>query len=188
MKGAEDRFSDEVLAHYQRKLAVSPWNGRVTVAAKVKVLKDFTVGRVDGRWSIIAGVQQQDIVFFHEKDSINYSDFKSKAMLDINKYRDKPIHVPFLVVELKVGSGNMNTHEFITYSSISAQLKQVFPHCRYCLLMAANERGFRQQTFLRHCKGFDRVFVGWKSERDRLWAYIEHHLRYLEETAVIDQA
>jgi hypothetical protein len=188
LKGAEDRFSDEVLAYLSKELVASQWSSRVTVEAKVKILKDFTFGRFGGQWRLIAGVQQQDIVFYREKDSVSYGDFKSEAMDDITKYRGKPIRVPFVVVELKVGGGNMNTHEFITYSSISAQLKQVFPHCRYCLLMKGNKRGFRQQTFLRHCKGFDRVFVGWESERGRLWAYVEHHLRYLAETAVIDQA
>jgi len=188
LKGAEDLFSDTVLGYFQQKLAASRWAGRVTVAAKVRILKDFTIGRVDDRWRLIAGVQQQDIVFYREQDSIGYGDFKSAAMLDIGKYRGEPIHVPFAVVELKVGGENMNTHELITYSSISTQLKQVFPHCRYCLLMQSNVRGFSQSTFLRHCKGFDRVFVKWQSTQGRLWAYIEDHLGYLEEAAIIDPA
>jgi hypothetical protein len=187
MMGAEDRFSDEVLAYFQRQLASSRWNRNVTVAAKVKVLKDFTVGRVASGWKLIAGVQQQDIVFFREQDSIGYADFKSAAMLDIGKYRGEPIHIPLVVVELKVGGEHMNTHELITYSSISAQLKQVFPHCRYCLLMQSNARHFSQATFLRHCKGFDRVFVEWDSQQDKLWAYVRDHFRYLEGAGIIDR-
>jgi len=188
VNGAEDLFSDKVLGYFQEKLAASRWAGSVTVAAKVKVLKDFTMGRVDAKWRLIAGVQQQDIVFFRKHDSMSYDDFKSAAMLDIGKYRGEPIHIPLAVVELKVGGGNMNTHELITYSSISAQLKQVFPHCRYCLLMQSNERGFRQPTFLRHCKGFDRVFVGWPSKQGRLWTFVEDHFGYLEEAEIIDRA
>lgn len=186
MKGAEDRFSDAVLADLRRALAESRWGKSVVVDPKVKIVKDFTFGRIDGRWKLVAGVQQQDIVFYQSQDSIDYADFKSKAMDKIGKYKGKQIHVPLLVLELKVGGKQLVTHQLITYSSISAQLKQVFPHCRYCLLIRDENRQFSQQTLLRHCKGFDRIFVGWEQNKDAICQYVLNHLQYLQEIEAID--
>jgi len=183
----EEAFSQEVLAFFRLRLAKSRFAGRVEAAEKVKVLKDLTVGNVDGTWRLVAGVQQQDVVFYCPTDSFDYRDFKSKAMLDIKKYRGRRIHVPLAICELKTGDKNMNTHVMITYSSIAEQLKTVFPHCQYHFVMRTNARSFTQETFLRHCKGFNRVFTEWSRDRDEVWFTIRQHLEWLERNGMISK-
>ncbi len=180
-QSTEPEFSREIAQFLQGKLAGAGLNA-ITVAERVKVLKDLTIGMDrDNRWRLIAGFQQQDIVFFSPQQCIPLADFQSKVMR-IDKYDrtgQKSVVIPLLICELKLGS-SVNTHAMITYSSISAQLKSIFPHCAYYFVMDTNQaRGMKPETVLRHSKGFDRVFLNWYRERDKVWEAIQAHFEYL---------
>jgi hypothetical protein len=97
----------------------------------------------------------------------------------------KPITIPLAICELKIGA-NINTHEMITYSSISTQLKSIFPHCAYYFVMDSNEkRGMKPETVLRHSKGFDRVFLNWYLEREKVWEAVQAHFAYLHDLGLM---
>jgi len=151
---SELEFSREVAQFLHGKLAAEGMSA-ITVAERVKVLKDLTIGPDrDGRWRLIAGFQQQDIVFYSPQQCIPLADFQS-SMMRIDKYDrtgQRSVVIPLLICELKLGS-SVNTHAMITYSSISAQLKSIFPHCAYYFVMDTNEdRGMKPETVLRHSK------------------------------------
>jgi hypothetical protein len=184
---SEARFSQEVVHFFRERLREADLDS-IQVKERVKILKDFTVGLDrENQWRLIAGFQQQDIVFFDPQQNMALDRFKSEIMR-IDKYDrtgQKPIHVPLLICELKLGS-SVNTHALITYSSISAQLKGIFPHCAYYFVMDTNEeRGMKPETVLRHAKGFDRVFLNWYAEKDQVWAAVRAHLEYLSSLGLL---
>ena len=188
-KYTEDDFSKEVVNFFREKLSQSKWEGLVTVEEKVKILKDFTIGKDRaGQLRLLAGFQQQDIVFSCPAQAIPMAAFKSKVMR-IDKYDrtgQTPVTVPLLICELKVGKG-VTTHAVIVYSSIAAQLKNIFPHCAYYFVMKSNEwRGMQPETVLRHSKGFDRVYLNWVREMEAVWQDIESHFNYLSQIGVIE--
>ena len=183
----ESQFSADVVQFFRSKLTAA---GLTTlhVEERQKILKDFTVGKDrEGRWRLIAGFQQQDIVFYAPSDVISMSDFMSRVMR-VDKYDktgEKPVIIPLAICELKLGS-KMNTHGMITYASISTQLKNIFPHCVYYFVMDSNrERGIKPETVLRHSKGFDRVFLDWETEKEKVWATIQSHFEYLRERRLL---
>lgn len=180
--GAETVFSQQVAAFFHAQISTTPWAEVLKVKERVKILKDLTIGKDrDGQWRLIAGFQQQDIVFYSY--AIPMPDFKSKVVR-VDKYDktdETPVIIPLAVCELKIGAA-MNTHALITYASISAQLKSIFPHCAYFFVIDSNqERGLKPETILRHTKGFDRVFVDWVSEKEHIWQALLAHFNYLVE-------
>lgn len=185
---SEAKFSTEVIKFFDGKLSEVGLQNKIKAAERVKILKDLTIGQDrDKQWRLIAGFQQQDIVFYSPEHAIPMEDFTSKV-LRIDKY-DKtgqtPVIIPLVICELKIGYST-TTHALITYSSISAQLRNIFPHCGYYFIMDSNkERGMQPETVLRHSKGFDRVFLSWKKERERVWHDIWAHLEYLAELKLI---
>jgi hypothetical protein len=183
----ESKFSMDVLRFFQAKIA-NAGATNIQVAEKIKILKDFTVGKDrDGHWRLIAGFQQQDIVFYVSADNLPMKDFMSPVMR-IDKYDrtgETPVIIPLAICELKLGS-SLITHTLITYASISTQLKSIFPHCAYMFLMDTNlRRGVQPETILRHCKGFDRVFLDWNSEKEKIWQTIQAHFLYLKERGIL---
>ena len=186
--GSEDVFSALATGFFRRKIQESRFAPRLVVEQKVKILKDLTIGRDrDGKWRLVVGFQQQDIVFFNPAQAIPMDRFKSDFMR-IDKYdreEQRPVVVPHAVCELKLGKG-LVTHTLITYSTISSLLKSVFPHCAYYFLLYSNEeRGLRPETVLRHTKGFDRVFLNWFKEKDEVWRAIEAHFNYLDKLGLL---
>lgn len=187
---SEADFSTKVVTSFRAKIFEAGWQKVIEVQERVKILKDLTIGKVgkdrNRPWKLVAGFQQQDIVFFNPADQIKMSDFKSGVM-QIDKYDrfDRiPVTVPLIVCELKTGHA-LTTHAMITYASISTQLKNIFPHCAYFFIMNSNrERGLKPETVLRHTKGFDRVFLEW--EEEKIWRDIQAHFRYLAKLKLIE--
>lgn len=184
----EAEFSKKVATYFRTLIRKSEFVDTVKVQERIKILKDLTIGKDrDGDWRLIAGLQQQDLVFFAPHASIPMSDFRSKCVR-IDKYDrtgEKPIIIPLVVCELKIGS-LVNTHALITYASISNQLKSIFPHCAYYFIMDSNQEcGMKPETVLRHSKGFDRVFLSWYFQKEKSWSAIHAHLRYLKEQGII---
>lgn len=186
---SEAEFSIEVVTFFRNKVIEVGWQKVVEVQERVKILKDLTIGKDrDHNWKLVAGFQQQDIVFFNPADQIKMSDFRSEV-IRIDKYdrsERTPITVPLIVCELKMGHA-LNTHTMITYASISTQLKSIFPHCAYFFIMDSNkERGLKPETVLRHTKGFDRVFLDWEQEKEKVWRDIQAYFKYLAELKLIE--
>jgi hypothetical protein len=187
----EAKFSQEVVQFFRDQLAETRWGDGTEAQERVKIMKDFTIG-VDreSAWRLIAGFQQQDIGFYAPTQIVPMDQFRS-AFMRIDKYDRtgrKPIVIPLLICELKVGS-SVNTHGLITYSSISTQLKGVFRHCAYYFVLdSSQERSMNPETVLRHAKGFDCVFLDWDREQAKVWEAIEAHFRYLEGVGLMPQA
>ena len=97
---------------------------------------------------------------------------------------NKKLIIPIAVLELKIGK-NINTHHFITYSHIARELKSVFPHCAYYFISSGWSKRFAPETLLRHTKEFDRVFMNWEEEKERIINDLFSHLEYLKELKVL---
>jgi len=188
-KGSEAEFSKKVVEFFRSHLSEAGLDGVITVQERVKILKDLTIGKDrNERWRLLAGFQQQDIVFYCPDHSIPMADFKSEVVR-VDKYDrtgQTPVIVPLAICELKIGY-RTNTHALITYSSISSQLKNIFPHCAYYFILDSNEdRGMQPETVLRHSKGFDRVYLNWKKEKQKIGQEIFTHFEYLAELGVLE--
>lgn len=178
---SEEEFSKDVIKFFQKKLAQNSKLSRIKVAAKVQILKDFTIGRQNGAWKPILGVQQQDIVFY--RDALEWDDFGKTAHIT-NKGTVKAV-IPLLISEIKIDK-NMVTHAFIVYSSIAQHIKEIFPHCVYYFILNSNKkRNVLPETVLRQSKGFDRVFLEWSEDRETIWKDIHRHLSYLKRTGIL---
>jgi hypothetical protein len=91
------------------------------------------------------------------------------------------IRIPLLICELKVNQ-NISTAQFITYSKIAEQIRDVHPYCAYFFIIGGSgTRKLMPQTILRQAKGFTRVFLNWENEKAIIWKDIESHLVYLRD-------
>jgi hypothetical protein len=88
-----------------------------------------------------------------------------------------------MVYETKVGE-NLTTHEILKYSSIALKIKSIFPHCRYYLLVSGG-RKLKEETLIRHGKGFDNVFLNWGRDKEKIWKTTEEQLKISKQKKII---
>jgi len=184
---SEEKFSDYVAKYFNNKLRETNLDKDIEVKSKINILRDITVGYDKKKkvYKIYFGFQQQDIVFT-PRDSKKFipiwkgNDFIAYHWLQSEM--DKLI-VPLLICELKIPQ-SMTTHQFVTYSKICEQIKEVFPYCNYYFLLSSNvKRKLMPETVLRQGKSFDRVFLNFaenSGEREKCWESIYDHLLYLK--------
>lgn len=180
MYGKEDAFSEVAVRFFKRKLATSEFSN-VSVERKLNILKDFTFVKDKRGWDPFYGSQEQDVVF--------YRDVLDPEILH------HPIHgigtsgrklvAPLVICELKLG-GTIDTHQILTYARISEEIKSIFPHMAYFLVLDSSEaRRLRPATISRQAKGFDRVFLEWEEDRKTIWGDIKGHLEYLKRIKIL---
>ena len=183
----ERQFSRRVHGFFRRKLADSEWEKVLRVEQRVKVPTDFTFLRDrDGRWRLLVGFLEQDIVFYCPSHTILMEQFRSEA-IRVDRMGGNPVIIPLLVCELKVGARHRPViHTLITASSIASRVKSAFPHCACYFVMNSNRvRGFIRASITRHCKGFDRVFLNWEQECEQIWSDACAHFRFLSERGLL---
>ena len=181
----EDDFSKLAVNFFQKRLAADGLDATVEVLAKQQILRDVTVGRdpKSRRWTIYAGLQQQDIVFAPRNNQDGLPVWRELPQMAYHwlKRGQRYLVIPLVVCELKMPR-SMNTHQFITYGRIAEQIKAVHPFCQYYFLLYSSvERHLMPETVLRQGKGFDRIFLDWESEKEAVWEAIRNHLDYLRD-------
>jgi hypothetical protein len=184
---SEDNFNDYVKDFFTNKLKTDNLDKFIEVRTKVNILRDITIGydKKNNNYKIYFGFQEQDIVLSPRNTDNLIPIWKDNNYLAyhwLQKDMDRII-IPFLVCELKTPK-SMVTHQFITYSKICEQIKEVFPYCDYFFILSSNkERKLMPETVLRQGKSFDRVFLNFandNNERDKCWKTVYDHLLYLQ--------
>lgn len=185
---AEDQFTDEVQTFFCNKLASSNLRNQIECLAKKAILRDLTVGPLAGRktWTYIFGFQQQDIILTTKDRNQKLpllQEGRKSGLVEyhwIEKGQDHLIP-PLVICELKTPV-SMNTHAFIVYGKIAEQIKSVYPFCAYYFILSSNKkRHLMPHTVYRQAKAFDRVYLEWEEDKERIWEDVERHLIYLKE-------
>ncbi len=182
----EKQLSAEVKEFLSARAKASKFSNKVEVLDNQQVLMNLTIGRdpKSSEWRYYMGMQQQDIVLYlsDETDSVEMMlspvqyHWASKGQRERNRIR-----IPLLICELKVNQ-SLTTDQFITYSKIAEQIREVHPYCAYFFIIGGSgRRTLMPETILRQAKGFTRVFLNWEEEKDTIWMDIENHLIYLRD-------
>ncbi len=189
----EDLLSLEIEEFFASRLRLSSFGGFIEVASKQQVIMNLTMGKSpkSGHWQYYIGLQQQDLVFYHSSDTGGVPLLDGPVAyhwLSKVEIAARTIRVPLLVCELKLRR-TVTTHQMITYSKIAEEVRNVHPHCGYFFIVGgAGSRTFMPETVLRQAKGFNRVFLDWENQQDKIWSDVEAHLTYLRDRAhLMDQ-
>jgi hypothetical protein len=122
---------------------------------KGKVLKDIFLYK-DDKWGhqLQFGFVDQDVVIYEE--TMDISDFKSvkNIFLHNNKDNRDNLIIPKVICELKFNG--ITSHGLITYSNYAADIKSIFPECKYMLVMRHKKSSSTNKLF-RHGKTFDKI-------------------------------
>jgi hypothetical protein len=184
MDKEEDTLSKEVKSFFSNKINTSEFNNIIEVLEKQQVLMNLTVGRdpKSNEWRYYLGMQQQDIIFCLSDKSDSVEMMPSPIIYhwaSTSQREENHIRIPLLICELKINQ-NATTAQFITYSKIAEQIRDVHPYCAYFFIIGgAGTKKVMQETILRQAKGFTRIFLSWEKEKDIIWEDIENHLIYL---------
>jgi hypothetical protein len=133
---------------------------------KGKVLKDIFLYK-DARLGnqLQFGFVDQDIVIYDE--TMDISDFKAvkNIFLHNNKDNRDNLVIPKIICELKYNG--ITSHGLITYSSYAADIKSIFPECKYFLALRHKKSSSENKLF-RHGKYFDKIiFLGDTSSKQK---------------------
>jgi len=183
----EGRFSQYVYNFFSEKLKSNNLDEYIEIKSKINILRDITIGYEEKKkaFKLYFGFQEQDIIFC-PKDYKKYIPISKENPFFAYHWLQRGMNsiiVPLLICELKIPE-SMNTHQFITYSKICEQIKEVFPYCDYYFLLASNKkRKLMPETVLRQGKSFDRIFLNFlesEDEKEKCWKSIYDHLMYLK--------
>jgi hypothetical protein len=186
MEKEENQLSTEVKEFLSSMVNTSEFRNKIEVLEKQQVLMNLTIGRdpKSNQWRYYLGMQQQDIVLYltDESDSVEMMPLPIQYhWASSNQRGEKRIRIPLLICELKVNR-NLTTDQFITYSKIAEQIREVHPYCAYFFIIGGSgKRTLMPETILRQAKGFTRIFLKWEEEKNIIWKDIENHLVYLRD-------
>ena len=122
---------------------------------KGKVLKDIFLYKDEKLgYQLQFGFVDQDIVIYDE--TMDISDFKAvkNIFLHNNKDNHKQLIIPKIICELKFDG--ITSHGLIIYSNYAADIKSIFPECKYFLAMR-HRKGSTANKLFRHGKFFDKT-------------------------------
>ena len=186
MENEEKQLSTEVKEFLSVKANASEFRNKVEVLENQQVLMNLTIGRdpKSSQWRYYMGMQQQDIALYlsDESDSVEMMPLPVQYHWASKGQRERNhIRIPLLICELKVNR-NLTTDQFITYSKIAEQIREVHPYCAYFFIIGGSgKRTLMPATILRQAKGFTRLFLNWAEEKAIIWKDIENHLVYLRD-------
>jgi hypothetical protein len=185
-KKDENQLSTEVKEFLSSMVNISEFRKKIEVLEKQQVLMNLTIGRdpKSNQWRYYLGMQQQDIVLYLTDKSDSLEMMPSPIQYhwaSSNQRREKHVRIPLLICELKVNR-SLTTDQFVTYSKIAEQIREVHPYCAYFFIIGGSgKRTLMPETILRQAKGFTRIFLKWEEEKDIIWKDIENHLVYLRD-------
>lgn len=122
---------------------------------KGKVLKDiFLYNDEEFGYSLQLGFVDQDIVIFDQ--TMDISDFKNVKNIFLHNIKEnkESLVIPKIICELKYDG--ITSHGLITYSNYAADIKSIFPQCKY-LLVLRHQKGSSANKLFRHGRFFDKI-------------------------------
>jgi hypothetical protein len=125
---------------------------------KGKVLKDiFLYKDKSCKYSLQFGFVDQDIIIYQE--TMDISDLQaSRNVLLHNNYNTEPdrLIIPRIICELKYNG--INSHSLVIYSEYAADIKSIFPDCKYYLALRYKKSSTPNKLY-RHGKHFDKIIA-----------------------------
>ena len=120
---------------------------------KLKVLKDIFLNRnIDGNNKLQLGFVEQDVVIYNE--TLNINNFYQMNNLLVHNFGNNEMIIPKIICELKYNG--ITSHGLITYSNYASDIKSIFPHCKYILVLRYRNTS-TPNKLLRHGKIFDKI-------------------------------
>jgi hypothetical protein len=122
---------------------------------KGKVLKDIFLYKDEKLgYQLQFGFVDQDIVIYDE--TMDIADFREVKNIFIHNNKDNRdnLIIPKIICELKYDG--ITSHGLITYSSYAADIKSIFPECKYFLALRHKKSSSENKLF-RHGKNFDKI-------------------------------
>jgi hypothetical protein len=122
---------------------------------KGKVLKDiFLYNDEKLGYSLQLGFVDQDIVIYDQ--TMDISDFKNVKNIFLHNIKEKNdnLVIPKIICELKYDG--ITSHGLITYSNYAADIKSIFPQCKYFLALR-HQKGSSANKLFRHGRFFDKI-------------------------------
>ena len=127
-------------------------------AIKGKVLKDIFLHKDKNlKYSLQFGFVDQDIIIYDETMDISDLQKSSNILIHKNTTDDKgTLIIPKLICELKYNG--INSHGLVIYSDYAADIKAIFPDCKYFLALRFKRSSTPNKLF-RHGKNFDKIIA-----------------------------
>ncbi|HLD57259.1 MAG TPA: hypothetical protein VJA47_03080 [archaeon] len=151
----------ELLNNYQ------PLKEKFDVGCHINILKDIEIipnpdtirGKKTSKFCLIVGDAEQDIVVYRKdcKIEIPFDNCNiKKAKRSFIKMKNHVPHViiPYIIFEIKYKK--INTHQVTQYSSMAGQMKELFPHLSYSLVIIDSFADYSEKVG-RHGKNFDKI-------------------------------
>lgn len=173
---SEEKFSQFVESHLKEMLLEYP---DLDIAAGKNILTDVTCIYERGKFELIHGFSQTDIVIYKEQ---TISKFNSDL---IKFYGDKEIKngifsIPYIVLELK--TGDLTSDAIRCRDFVAGRIRTLFPFVAYYFI--AEKTTKEQKTLFRQGKSFTNYFIS-KEKIDSKYLtriyknYISPHIRNL---------
>lgn len=173
----EQQFSDYILKHYRPLLKSHP---DIKIDADKNILTDVTCIYEKGKFELVHGFSQTDIVIYKEQH------FTPINQGLIKFYNDKTIKsgilaIPFVVLELK--TGELTTDGIRSRDFVAGRIREMFPFAAYYFIAEQTKK--EEKTLLRQGKSFTNYFIS-KSKMDVTYLddifdnYIEPHINNLK--------
>lgn len=125
---------------------------------KGKILKDiFLYTDKSHNHSIQFGFVDQDIIIYQETMDISDLEKSKNVLLHKNNTADADkLIIPKIICELKYNG--ITSHGLIIYSEYAADIKSIFPDCKYFLALRYKKNSTSNKLF-RHGKNFDKIIA-----------------------------
>lgn len=126
---------------------------------KGKILKDIFLhtDNKNGNYSLQFGFVDQDIIIYEKTMDISDLDNSDHFILHKNNNPDaNKLIIPKIICELKYNG--IATHGLVIYSDYAADIKSIFPDCKYFLALRY-KKSSTPNKLLRHGKNFDKIIA-----------------------------
>jgi len=181
-KKEEATFRDEVFRELKsREAKLEEFTNIVEIGKLTKILKGVTVAKVEGKFKIILGFAEQDIVVHLKKQIPRIA---NEYVLNYRLGKKQEIAIPLVILETKTGK-ELVTHALITYSHIAMEIKDKFPFVMYNVVIERTTK--KEETFWRQGKFFDKIFIKEKQPKmhDEIFELVKDHLVHLRNIGLI---
>lgn len=171
----EDSFSEFVLYQFRSMLK----DKDLLIASKKNILTDTTCIFEKGKFELLHGFSQTDIVIYKEQ-RFDFNEGNS----GINRFYGDPtirlgiLAVPFVVLELKTGA--LTTDSIRCRDFVAQRITNMFPFSAYYFI--AEETQKEEKTLLRQGKSFTNYFIS-RTKINELYLtnifknYVEPHIK-----------
>ena len=151
----EELWNNDLIQALQERLSADFPDVKVI---KGKVLKDIFLHTDKFRkHSLQFGFVDQDIVIYQE--TMDITDLQASQHILLHKNNNiesNRLVIPRIICELKYNG--ITSHDLVIYSDYAADIKSIFPECKYYLALRYKKSSTPNKLF-RHGKHFDKIIA-----------------------------